>query len=222
MVVVDGRIFSTFERLVTSVFFTLDNCIDEIYDNDLKGKNFEDASRKMLKEKGLIVLPRSVEIFEPVIPNDIALKLWGKEKTRTDLDIIAVKGNALLIIECKDAKFQLSFLKQGNKFRNFVVEQYYRVQWIRDNFARFASYVQNEFANAGINLSQEFFLFPLVVSNTLVNIENFEGAPLVTYSELEDIVSKEWNIKADDPSKEIVVETGGRLYHLPWFTKSDN
>jgi hypothetical protein len=52
-----------------------------MYDNDLKGKHFEAASRKMLKERGLIVLPRSVEIFEPMVPKDIALKLWGREKT---------------------------------------------------------------------------------------------------------------------------------------------
>ena len=78
----------------------------------------------MLKDNGLIVLPESVEIFEPMIPKDIALKFWGKVKNRTDLDIIALKGNALLIIECKDNKFNTSFLKQGNKFKNYVVEQY--------------------------------------------------------------------------------------------------
>jgi hypothetical protein len=221
MIVVNDRIFSTFERLTTSTLFILDNCIDEMYDNDLKGKNFEAASRKMLKKRGLIVLPRSVEIFEPMVPKDIALKLWGKEKNRTDLDIIAVKGNALLIIECKDAKFKLSFLKQGNKFKNFVIEQYYRVQWIKTNFAKFTNYVQNEFANLGINLSQEFFLFPLVVSNTLVNIKNFEGAPLVSYSELEKLVSIDWKINVHDHSKEIVADIDGRLHHLPWFTNSD-
>jgi hypothetical protein len=62
----------------------------------------------------------------------------------------------------------------------------------------------------------------LVVSNTLVNIENFEGASLITYSELENLVSKEWNIKDDDPSKELVVEINGREYHLPWFTNLVN
>ena len=89
-----------------------------------------------------------------------------------------MKGNILLIIECKDAKFQPSFLKQGNKFKNFIVEQYYRAQWISGNFAKFADYVQNEFAAMGINLSQKLFIFPLVVSNILVNLEDFEGAPL--------------------------------------------
>jgi hypothetical protein len=222
MVALDGRIFSTFGRLTESALFTLDNCFDEMYENDLKGKTFEDASRKMLKEKGLIVLPRSVEIFEPMVPRDMALELWGKEKNRTDLDIVAMKGNALLIIECKDAKFQSSFLKQGNKFKNFVVEQYYRANWIKSNFAKFVSYVQNGCEVAGIDLSQRLFLFPIVVSNILVNIKNFEGAPLVTYSELETLVSKEWKIDADDPSREIVVEIGGRFHHLPWFTNSDN
>ena len=62
MIVVGGKLFSTFERLTESALFTLDNCFDELYENDLKGKTFENASRKILK-RGLNVLPRSVEIF---------------------------------------------------------------------------------------------------------------------------------------------------------------
>jgi hypothetical protein len=222
MFVVNETIFSTFGRLTSAALSILDNCLDTMYENDLKGKNFEDATRKMLKEKGLKVLPQSVEVFEPIVPKNIALKLWGKEKNRTDLDIIALKGDALLIVECKDTKFQSSLLKQGNKFKNFVVEQYYRVQWIKHNFAKFTTYIQNECAALGIDLSQRLLLFPLVVSNTLVNIENFEGAPLVTYSEFENLVSKKWNIKGDDPSEELVIEINGRLHHLPWFTNLDN
>jgi len=222
MFVVNETIFSSFGRLTRAALFILDNCLDTMYENDLKGKNFEDATRKMLKEKGLIVLPQSVEIFEPMVPKDIALKLWGKEKNRTDLDIIALKDDALLIVECKDTKFQSSLLKQGNKFKNFVVEQYYRVQWIKNNFAKFTSYIQNECAALRIDLSQKLLLFPLVASNTLVNIENFEGAPLITYSELENLVSKKWNIRDDDPSEELVIEINGRLHHLPWFTNLDN
>jgi len=222
MFVVNETIFSTFGRLTVAALFTLDNCLDTMYENDLKGKNFEDATRKMLKEKGLIVLPQSVEIFEPMVPKDVALKLWGKEKNRTDLDIIALKDDALLIVECKDTKFQSSLLKQENKFKNFVVEQYYRVQWIKNNFTKFATYIQNECAALGIDLSQKLLLLPLVVSNTLVNIENFEGAPLITYSELENLVSKKWNIRDDDPSEELIIEINGRLHHLPWFTNLDN
>ncbi len=222
MLVVNQTIFSNFDRLTRGALFILNNCSDTLYENDLKGKSFEDATRKMLKEKGLIVLPQSVEIFEPMIPKDIALRLWGKEKNRTDLDVIALKDDALLIVECKDTKFQSSLLKEGNKFKNFVVEQYYRVQWIKDNFAKFATYVQNECAALGIDLSRRLLLFPLVVSNTLVNIENFQGAPLITYSELENLVSKKWNIGYDDPSEELEIEISGRLHQLPWFTNLDN
>jgi hypothetical protein len=217
MLVVDRTIFSTFGRLTGAALSVLDSCLDTMYENDLKGKNFEDATRKMLKEKGLLVIPQSVEIFEPMVPKEIAFKLWGKEKERTDLDIIALKDNALLIVECKDTKLQPSLLKRGNKFKNFVMEQYYRVQWIRNNYAKFTTYVQNESRALGLDLTQKLLLFPLVVSNTLANIEDFEGAPLMTYSELEDLASKKWDIKDDDPSQELTIEINGRLHHLPWF-----
>ena len=190
MLVINDTIFSTFERLTYSTLFTLDKCFNTIYENDLKGKRFENATRKLLEEMGLLVLPESVEIFEPMIPKDIAHILWGKEKNRTDLDIIALKENALLIIECKESKFKYSLSKQGNKFKNFVVEQYYRAKWISENFEKFTSYVQNNCDALGINLSDKLLLFPLVVSNPLVNIDNFEGAPLITYSEL-----KTWSLK---------------------------
>jgi len=222
MFVINQTIFSNFERLTRATLFVLDNCLDTMNENDLKGKSFESATRKMLKGRGLIVLPESVEIFEPMVPEDIALKLWGKQKNRTDLDIIALKENALLIVECKDTKLQPSLLRQGNKFRNFLVEQYYRVKWIGNNFAKFTAYIQNECDALGINLSQRLLLFPLVVSNTLANIENLEGAPLITYSELEKLVSRKWNIRYDDPSRELTIEIEGRSHRLPWFTNLDN
>lgn len=193
--IINGTIFTTFERLSGSTFLVLDNCIDVLYENDLKGKTFEKATKEMLENQGLIVFLKSIEIFEPIIPKEIALKLWNKEKSRTDLDVIAMKNNALLFIECKDIKYDQSLLKQGNKFRNYVVEQYYRVKWISENFPRFSSYIQNQSDLLKIDLSQKFFLFPLVLSNTLVNMENFEGAPLVTFSELKDLVNMNWDLK---------------------------
>ena len=71
-------------------------------------------------------------------------------------------------------------------------------------------------------LSQKLLLFPLVVSNTLVNIESFEGAPLITYSELKNLVCKDWDINIDDPSEELKIEINGRLHHLPWFVNITN
>ena len=46
MLVVSGIIFSTFERLTESALFTLDNCFSIMYENNLKGKNFEKPPKK--------------------------------------------------------------------------------------------------------------------------------------------------------------------------------
>lgn len=217
MFLINGTIFTTFERITASALSVLDNCIDVLYENDLKGKAFEKATKEMLEKHGLIVFPKSIEIFEPIIPKEVSLQLWGREKNRTDLDVIAMKNNALLFIECKDSKFDKSILKQGNKFRNYVVEQYYRVKWISENFPTFSSYVQNQTNFLKIDLSQKLLLFPLVVSNTLVNEENFEGAPLVSFSELKDLVQLNWDL-TNNESKELQIQIDGRLHRFPWFT----
>jgi hypothetical protein len=217
MFLINGNIFSTFERLTVSTLSALDFCLDFQYENDLKGKTFEKATREMLGKQGLIVFPESIEIFKPMLPKEIAFRLWGKEKNRTDIDVFAVKDNAILFIECKDSNFNQSLLRQGNKFRNYVIEQYYRIKWISENFQEFSSYISNQAENLEIDLSRKLFLFPLVVSNTLVNMDNFEGAPLITFSELKSLVNIKWEINAINPSSELQLEINGKSYLLPWF-----
>ena len=108
-------------------------------------------------------------------------------------------------------------LQRNNKFRNYVTEQYYRVKWISENFSKFLPYIQNQADSLKIVLSQKLLLFPLVVSNTLANEEKFEGAPLVTFSELNDLVQLNWDL-TDNESKELQIVLDGRLHHFPWFT----
>jgi len=97
-------ILTNFRRLSVAQVAFPEYCFGEFYENGLKGPVFEEACRKLLREKGFQTLPSNVKIDEPMVPLEVALTLWRKQKQNTDLDVIAALGNIIILIECKEIK----------------------------------------------------------------------------------------------------------------------
>lgn len=219
LIILDDIVMTSFRRLGVSRLVLLEKCFNEIYENDLKGKAFEEACRKMLREKGLKTIPTRVDILEPTLPLDISNLLWGKQKAQTDIDIIACSNNNVLVIECKEIKWKLSRRREQNQFEKYLVEHYYRVKWILSNLKKFENYVgYDQWISLGIDPKRPVYFFPLLVSNVLVSLEEVKGAPPVTFLELKDIATKKWVVKSTGESGELEIEIGGRVIKLPWFS----
>jgi len=62
------------------------------------------------------------------------------------------------------------------------------------------------------------YVFPLLVSSTFVETDELKGAPLLTFIELEELISKQWPAKVKGKTGEIEVEIGPRTIKLPWFS----
>lgn len=222
LIILNDIAMTNFRRLGYTQRTLLNKCFDNFYDNNLKGQAFEDACRKMLMEKGLKAVPTRVDLLEPVLPPDISISLYGRQKTRTDIDLIACFNNCLLVVECKEIKWQLPRLHEQNLFRKYVIEQFYRTKWISADLERFISYVgQGNWLSLEISNNQPLRLFPLVISNVVVEIDELETAPIFTFLELKDMVSKKWVVKGADEFGKFEIAVNGKVVRLPWFlTKS--
>jgi len=211
-------VITSFRRLSVSRRSLLENCFNEYYEKDLKGKAFEDACRKLLRDNEYNTLSNSVDIFEPMVPLGISEKLWGKQKQRTDLDVIAHKNNQILVIECKEIKFKLPGIREQNQFTKYVIEQFYRAKWISENFKKFKKYLDDShLKELDIQSEQNFNFFPIVVTNRLVNIPELHKVPLITYSELRELVAKDWRVDSEDETGRSKIEIKGRVFQFPCF-----
>lgn len=218
LIILGDTVMTNFKRLGITRLALLNKCFNEVYDNNLKGQAFEDACRKMLREKGLKTVPERVEISEPILPLEISVSLWDKQKVKTDIDVIACSNNNVLIIECKEIKWHLPRLREQNQFKKYLIEHLHRVKWISFNLEKFENYVgHGHWLSSAINQDQPVYLFPLLVSNIVVDADEFKKAPIVTFLELKDMVSKEWIVKGASGSGELEMGIGGRVAKLPWF-----
>lgn len=217
-----GDCFLTnFRRLALSELSILDTCFNEFYDKNLKGKAFEEATRNLFRGKGLKTVSKSVEIFEPVLPADISLLLWGKRKQRTDIDAIAARKNQIVIVECKQVKGGRKHeLHELHQFKKYVVELYYKTQWILSNFDKFKEYVGNtEWQNLDVQEDSRNYLFPLVVTNKAIEVKGERIFSVVTYKELKEILQCEWCIESEKEAGTVELETESRNIHLQWFSR---
>jgi len=221
LIIVDGFAMTNFRRLNVSRLSLLQNCFNDYYENDLKGKAFEKACRKLLKDHNFNTFPSRVDVFEPMLPLEISLKLWGKQKAQTDIDVIACMKDNIFVIECKEIKTKLPRLREQNQFKKYLVEQYYRVKWISENFLKFKEYLSDSgLKSLSIDFDRPINFFPLVVTNRLINIDGASELPLVTYTEFKDSITKKWNVNIDGEKGISEIEILGRVFRFPCFVKS--
>jgi hypothetical protein len=161
-------IFTNFRRLQEAYIGFPQICFDEAYEEGLRGPVFEEACRNTLRKKGFNTLPNCVKINEPMLPKDISIKLWLREKLNTDIDVIASNGNHIILLECKEIKSVSLRETQNNQFRKFIEELFWRSRWVASNLERFKMYVGEAWEVLQINPEQPVTVLPLVVSNNLV------------------------------------------------------
>lgn len=222
VIILDEKLVLTnFRRLCNSKIALLENCFDEAYDKDLKGKVFEEACRKMLIEKKWTVLKSRLDILQPVLPEDISNKLFGKQKSKTDFDVVAASNNWLLVLECKEIKYSKTRLKvsEQNLFQKFSIEHFYRAKWISKNIQKLKEYMGHEnWKLLGFIENQPIYILPMLVANTIVNIPSDEGTPIITFSELQERIGEKLIVRAkENEALEVEIKINGRTIVFPCF-----
>jgi len=217
----DDLIMTSFRRLTASRLILMEKCYSEALNNDLKGKAFEDACRKMLQSNDFKTINGRVDIPEPTMPYEASFALLGKQKQKTDLDVISSQNNAILVIECKEIKSEKLKLRDEKQFKKYLVEHFFKIKWILDNFQKFENYAGGTLNDLlSVDTNKPVYLFPLLVTNILVNIEGIKETPLITYLELKEMISMKGLFTKTDgtASGAIEVEIKNHRISLPWIS----
>jgi len=220
--VLNGNVLTSFRRLSFARIILLEKCFGEVLNNDLKGKAFEEACRRLLRDSGLRTLSKRVNILEPAISPEISYLLWGKQKQGTDIDVVSGQDNNLFIIECKEIKSSQLKVRQQKQFKKYLIEHFFKAQWILNNFNKFEAYVGHDLGVLlSIDKSKPLYLFPMLVTNRPVDIKEIEGTLLITYLELKEIISsKELPVKKNaEASGVFECKVNGRKIRLPWMSR---
>ena len=205
----DHEMAYNFHRLSSGVRNRLEKCFRETYDNNMKGKAFEEKCRQLLKRKGFIVFPHRIIIEEEFLPIDVSNELWGHAKRSTDFDGLANKNNLVLLLECKEKKpTTTKVIRLENLFQKFSVELYYKAKWICENKRKLEHYMGGELESC-LSVSKESpsFVIPLVVCNFLVSDIRSDYSPVITYSELRRIPTSQWQ----DIKRELLAQREQRI-----------
>jgi hypothetical protein len=213
----DGWTLANFHRLEKAQLVLSQHVFDEVYENSLKGWHFEDGCRKLLAQKGMQVIPRRIEIFEPTLPSLASKTLYGKEKQRSDIDVVACFNNKLVVMECKEIKDVFDDRKTKTITKS-LVEHHFKTIWIAENFEKFKDYLGSESAKKlSIDDSKPIYIISLFVTNKPIDASQHSLKP-ITYLELKEI-NLETDI-ADDPSKGegfFELQILGRKVVIPWI-----
>lgn len=190
----DHEIAYNFHRLSVAVRMRLEKCFREAYDNNMKGKVFEEKCRELLKSKGFVVFPQRIVLEEEFLPKDVSNELWGHIKRSTDLDGLGNKENLILLLECKEKKPSTKrVVRLKNLFQKFSVELYYKAKWICENKRKLEHYMGGELASClSVSKDNPSFIIPLVVCNFLVSDVRSDYSPIITYPELRRISTSQW------------------------------
>lgn len=215
--------FTSFSRLHKAQLAILEKCFCDIYENNLKGKVFEEACRELLRKNGFNTIPERVDVFEPMLPYDVACSLWGKQKNRTDIDVISSRKNCILVVECKEIKSYPLAAREKRQFAKFFYEHYFRTKWIVSDLKRFKRYLGvAQWDSLNIDERYPICFFPLLVTNYLVEIERIENAPLITYIEMKKITSRDWFVDGNNETGTLETDIEGRKINLLWLSSRLN
>jgi hypothetical protein len=222
-IVLDSKILVNFHRLTLARLVLSENCFEEACSTDLKGPTFEEACRKLMLKKGLATLPTSVDIPEPMLPKQVSIKLWNRQKNESEIDVVSCYDNRIVVIECKEIKLAKKSRKLRKlilkKFERYSTDHFYRTRWIAESVGKFERYVgKNLSAALSIDKSKNINFFPLIVTNKHVEIEGKE-VPVITYRELGDIdfPTDLRKVNLESPDSFIEMRALGRTLSVPRF-----
>jgi len=226
-IVVGNKILVNYHRLMIARLVLSESCFDEAYDLNLKGGNFEEACRKLMRGKGLTTLPDGVQIHEPMLPEQISYKLWNRLKASSQIDVVSCHDNRVIILECKEIKparkptrkfkrLEKLILK---KFETYSAELFYKTEWVAKNLSKFERYLGGSLSSTlSIDKSKAVIFFPLIVTNRLIEIEE-EAVPIITYIELKemDFPRDLQKVDLENPNNSVEMQALGRTISVPRF-----
>jgi len=179
-------VITSFDQVVVFQNGLLDHVFSEEYEAHWRGSIFENRCRELLRRSGYGVVAGGILVSEPLVPLEVALNLWGHQKRRTDLDVLACFANLVLMIECKELATgprKAAMPRVSTLFRRFREILYWETRTITRDPTIFERIVTRQNLNyLGIDPAS-IVVLPFVVCN--MPLHHSEGRlPLISFDEL--------------------------------------
>lgn len=162
---VSGRVIFSLRRiLVLSISRPLE-IFEHQLNTEIRGRVLEQNCRRLLRARKLSVYPRRLP-SAGFLPLAVSYELWGFEKQKSDIDVIAAQGDAILIVECKELSGED---KRGGRFGtsdlNVLLkaarENFYKTLWLAENWRKLPEHMATKF----LSIAKPKTFVPLVVTN---------------------------------------------------------
>lgn len=152
---------------------------------NFQGPAFEDECRKALIRHSYSVVSERIDIHQQTMPNDVSIRLLGRVKKGTDIDVIGVKECCMIVIECKsESQRSQRSETQMNRFAKYREELSYNCQWIANNLDEFRQLLTNKNFKLPENLTH---IIPMVVGTF---VEPYKDANIISIGELDEILEQ--------------------------------
>lgn len=150
--------------------------------SDQAGKHFEARCRDILASQHFKVYPDRLDVVGEYLPTELSVQLWNHIKTGTDIDVLAARGDFVLVLECKErnhaSKKIVPLAHLLDKLREDLV---YRTRWIQHESLE--GLIGKEWATKLTGSGHDLWLVPLIVTNYPIDMES-DAIPIITFQEL--------------------------------------
>ncbi len=209
----DLEVVTSFDQAASFLSKLLDHVFSTTYQVNSRGDVFEKRCREAVETAGLRVADGRIKVSRPLLPPEVAVRLWGFQKSQTDIDIVATDQNLVLFIECKE--FSLSsprLAKPRTKmlFDRFLEETYWKANALAQSPDSVISTLGPELLEQlGID-PHKACVVPMLVSNFQI-VTPKSGVPLVPYGQLTEFVGGLRDFWSTRPPTERWSEWQGRM-----------
>src|SRR6185312_13130082 len=183
-VIFDGNYYTySWDTALYSTELPMQHCFEKLFNNDPKGKHYEEECRKIFRTNSLFVCDGRLLIQKQIVPNNFFTKYKIKIKKETDLDVIGSKLDILFIIECKEKKRTINITNVYNELKKNYNELLWKAKWIAEHREEFVKIVKEH----NYEIPDFNYIVPLLVTN-IVNPDNNKYNS-VNFSELNYIIN---------------------------------
>lgn len=156
-----------------------------IDDGNFQGSAFEEECRKSLIRHSYSVVAGRIDIKKQTMPDEVSMRLVGKVKKSTDVDVIGVKNSCMIVVECKsESQRSQRSETQLNKFAKYREELFYNCQWIANNLDEFRELLTSTNFKLSKNLA---YVIPIVVGTF---VEPYKDEKIISIGELDEILEQ--------------------------------
>ena len=109
-------------------------------------------------------------------------------------------------------------MHETNQFAKYIEEMHWRSKWVSNNLEKLEHYVGDSWHTLRIDQEQPITVLPLIVTNTVINVEKTGCPPVITHNELSELLSSNLFAKQKIETNSLFYKIGCKNINLVFQT----